>query len=216
MHIHAAIVDDDVTLAKTLRRELLEFPEFDSIIVANAGNSFLDQLPELRVLPQVVLMDISMGTADEGIRTTSRLHERYPELRVVMFTMAEDNEMVFDAFKAGAVGYVLKNEKLESIRKVLIDVINGGAFMSPVIAAKAIRFFSDQSVSRPRTDPALFQLTARELELLRLVAKGHTTTGIADQLNVSTETVKKHMSNVFKKLRVKNRIEAINKSKDWL
>lgn len=216
MHIHVAIVDDDAGLAKTLRRELLEFPEVDAVAIFHSGSFFLNQLPTLPILPHVVLMDISMQTADEGIHATRLLHERYPLMRVVMFTMAEDSEMVFDAFKAGAIGYVLKNEKLESIRKVLIDVVHGGAFMSPGIALKAIRFFSEQAAVRTRTDPALFQLTVRELELLRLVAKGHTTSGIADQLSLSAETVKKHMSNVFKKLQVKNRIEAINKSKDLL
>jgi DNA-binding NarL/FixJ family response regulator len=216
VHFHVAIVDDDAVLAKTLRRELLEFPEFDSVLLAHSGRSFLDLLTKLPIIPHVVLMDISMATVDEGIRTTATVHEHYPDLRVVMFTMAEDNEMVFEAFKAGAIGYVLKNEKLDSIRKVLIDVCKGGAFMSPGIALKAIRFLAGESPPKPAIDPALFQLTPREVELLRLVAKGYTTAWIAAHLNLSTETVKKHISNVFKKLQVKNRIEAVNKSKDWL
>lgn len=216
MHIHAAIVDDDSTLAKTLRRELLEFPEFDSVLTARSGEDFLKELGHVPVLPGVVLMDISMTTSDEGIHTTRVLHERHPDIRVVMFTMADDNEMVFEAFKAGAVGYVLKNEQVSSIRTVLVDVFHGGGFMSPGIAMKAIRFLAGEPPARSPVDPALFQLTTREMELLRWVAKGYTTQRIADQLCLSTETVKKHMSNVFRKLQVKNRIEAINKSKGWL
>jgi NarL family two-component system response regulator LiaR len=216
VHIHVAIVDDDAALAKTLKRELLEFPEFDSVVLAHSGQSFLDQLAKLPIVPNVVLMDISMATVDEGIRTTNQVHERYPDIRIVMFTMAEDSEMVFDAFKAGAIGYVLKNEKLDSIRKVLLDVYRGGAFISPAIAIKAIQFFAGSMPVRPVVEAGPFQLTPREAELLRLVGKGYTSVGIADQLSLSPETVKKHISNIFKKLHVKNRVEALNKTKDWL
>jgi DNA-binding NarL/FixJ family response regulator len=158
-----------------------------------------------------------MGTIDEGIKATKLLHEQYPQIKVIMFTVAEDDSMVFEAFKAGSVGYLLKNERPEFIHKTIVDVSNGGALMSPGIAMKAIQFLSGM----PTTQKTLpqeekYNLSEREMEVLRLVSKGYTYEFIAGQLFISTETVKKHISNTFKKLQVKNKIEAINKAWEFL
>lgn len=218
MPIQLAIVDDDQTLARLLKRELMDFPEIDSIELFSGGFGFVNQLHTSTTLPGVVLMDISMGVADEGIAATRMLHERFPAIKVIMFTVAEDDEHVFEAFKSGAVGYLLKNERPAFIYKTIVDVNNGGALMSPGIALKTIRFLADQLSDRSiqHTAPEDFHLSERELEVLRLVAKGQTYTLMGETLFISTETVKKHMANIFKKLRVKNKIEAINKSKAFL
>ncbi len=218
MPIRLAIVDDDQVLARTLMRELEKFPDIINFQLSDSGLTFVSELKsEEKLLPDVVLMDISMGTKDEGIKATKLLHEQLPTIKVIMFTVAEDDTMVFEAFKAGSLGYLLKNERPEFIHKTIVDVFNGGALMSPGIALKAIQFLS----AMPNTQKKIVQeekhnLSDRELEVLRLVSKGYTYEFIADQLFISTETVKKHISNTFKKLQVKNKIEAINKAQGFL
>ena len=218
MSIRLAIVDDDQTLGRALKGELIEFPEIGSISLSSSGLKFVDDLAFGGSLPDVVLMDISMVQADEGIQATRLLHERFPDIKVVMFTVSEDDENVFEAFKSGSVGYLLKNERPSFIYKTVVEVYHGGALMSPGIALKTIRFLTGE-----KTPPANLEepgwsceLTQRELEVLRLMAKGHTYSYISDQLFISSETVKKHVSNIFRKLQVKNKIEAINKTKQWL
>ena len=217
MPIRLAIIDDDQTLAKSLKQELAEFQEIDTITVASSGEDFVNRLANGKVEPpHVVLMDISMKYPTEGIQATRLLHELYPDTKVVMFTISEDDERVFEAFKAGAVGYLLKNEKPVFIIKTILEVNQGGALMSPGIALKTIRFLTQQPPVELKEISNRFQLSERELEVLRLVAKGFPYKLIADQLFISQETVKKHMTNIFTKLQVKNKIEAINKTKELL
>ncbi len=215
--LHIAIVDDNQALAHALRLELLAFPELQEITIADSGLDFVKSLTKKnQKIPDVVIMDVSMRLPDEGIQAARLLHDNHPEIKVVMFTVAEDDNRVFDAFKAGAVGYLVKNEKPSFIYKTIIDVAAGGALMSPGIALKAIRFLTTEPFQKMKDAPNSYHLSERELEVLRLVAKGNTYLMIADQLFISIETVKKHLSNIFKKLRVKNKIEAINKIKEDL
>lgn len=215
MGLTVAIIDDDLTLANALRRELLEFPDIRSITIASSGMAYANDLSNNYELPDVVLMDISMKMVDEGIQATRVLHERYPQIKVIMFTMSEDDGNIFEAFKSGSVGYLLKNEKPAFIYKTIIDVSLGGALMSPGVAIKAIRFLNGES-RIAKQHGAIEELSERESEVLRLVSKGHTYHSMAELMFISPETVKKHMSNIFKKLQVKNKIEAINKTKEWL
>jgi len=215
--LHVAIVDDNQALAHALRQELIAYPELQEITIADSGLDFVKSLAQPnQKIPDVVIMDVSMRLPDEGILATRLLHDQFPEIKVVMFTVAEDDSRVFDAFKAGAVGYLVKNEKPSFIYKTIIDVAAGGALMSPGIALKTIRFLAAEPIQKNKNLPNNYHLSERELEVLRLVAKGNTYLMIAEQLFISLETVKKHLSNIFKKLHVKNKVEAINKSKDLL
>jgi len=217
MPIQVVIIDDDQTLAKSLKHQLTEFPEIDTITLASSGEDFISHLATGEVPPpHVVLMDISINYATEGIQTTKLLHELYPATKVVMFTVSEDDERIFEAFKAGAVGYLLKSEKPEFILKTIMEVNQGGALMSPGIALKTIRFLTQLPSATLKDISNDFQLSHRELDVLRLVAKGFPYKHIADQLFISEQTVKKHMNNTFVKLQVKNKIEAINKMKELL
>ncbi len=217
MSIRIAILDDDQKLAHSLKSELSEFSEIDSIVIGASGEDFVKQLAIGAVeVPNVVLMDISMKYPTEGIQATKLLRELYPDVKVVMFTITEDDERVFEAFKAGAVGYLLKNEKPSFILRTVLEVHQGAALMSPGIAMKAIRFLTVAPLPELKEISTQFNLSDRELEVLRLVSKGFPYRQIADQLFISQETVKKHMSNIFSKLQVKNKIEAINKTKEML
>ncbi len=215
MPMRVAIVDDDQLFATSLKVKLEGFSEVESITLAVSGEDFVHGLKKSgAVHPQVVLMDISMRYSTEGIHATKLVHELYPEIRVVMLTSIEEHDRIFEAFKAGAVGYLLKNEEPGFIVKAILEVAQGGALMSPSIAMKTIRFLTGKFPVELKAVSISFQLSDREIEVLHLIAKGFSYKMIASQLFISIETVKKHMSNIFKKLQVKNKVEAINKTKE--
>lgn len=214
MSIQVAIIDDDQQLGKTLKRELEDYPDIAEIKVYTSGLGFVHHLRYENKQPDVVLMDISMSLADEGIQATRLLNDQFPNIKVVMFTMSDDDENVFEAFKSGSVGYLLKNEKPSFIYKTIVDVSQGGALMSPGIAIKTIKFLHQPVTAASKKEE--YNLSDREVEILRMVAKGHTYHSMASLLFISHETVKKHISNIFRKLHVRNKIEAINKTKEWL
>jgi NarL family two-component system response regulator LiaR len=214
--IKLAILEDNVQLVLGLRLELQDCPEFEWIVTAHSALPYVHGLRTSRAIPDVVLMDISMTTADEGIVATRYLHDHYPDCKVIMFTIADDDERIFEAFKAGAVGYLLKNENPSVILRTILEVAKGGAFMSPGIALKAIRFMAAATpVVPPLSQPEL-SLSDREKEILHLTAQGLTYQAMAEKLFLSNETVKKHMGNIFKKLHVKNKVEALNKARSIL
>jgi DNA-binding NarL/FixJ family response regulator len=214
--IRLAIIDDDEKLAQTLKKELLEFTDIQSVLIYTSGLKFFKELQKLLPSdrPEIVIMDISMGFPNEGIQVTQQVCTMFPEIQVVMFTISDTDELVFEAFQAGAMGYLLKNEKPSFILKTILDVYHGGAQMSPSIARKTITFltapFRKRTITSEKSDAGV--LTARELEILRLVEKGNTYEQIGNILFISTHTVKKHMMNIFSKLQVNNKIEAIKKT----
>lgn len=212
------IVDDDTRLANQIRQELMEHSEIGWIKTNDSGLAFVESLNEVPAdqYPDCVLMDVSMSLPDEGIRATRMLHEQFPQIKIIMFTISDEDDLIFDAFKAGAMGYLLKNEKPAFILKAIVEVTQGGAIMSPSIAVKTIRFLSSGQIEKPDYLQSHATLTERELEILRLIGKGHKYKQVADQLFISLQTVKKHISNIFVKLQVNNRIEALNKSKGVL
>jgi len=210
--IRIAIVDDDERLANALKKELLEFSDIASASTSKSGFEFLKDIQQALQAerPEVVIMDVSMKLPDEGIKVTRQIKNLFPDIQVIMFTISDTDELIFDAFKAGAMGYLLKNEKPSFILKTILDVYHGGAQMSPSIARKTIAFLTPQPVKNESTDVSL--LSARELEILRLVEKGATYEDIGITLFIATNTVKKHMMNIFSKLRVNNKMEAIKKT----
>lgn len=210
-----AIVDDDQRVANGLRDALLSAREVTSIICRDSGLHYAVELEKTskEALPDVIIMDISMSLPDEGIQATRKIKSEHPDIQIIMFTISDEDERIFEAFKAGAMGYLVKSEDPSFILKTVIDVMNGGAQMSPSIARKAIQYLSPPpkpSTQEPKSTVDQ-PLTAREREVLDFVAKGRTYPDIAEQLNIATHTVKKHMMNIFQKLHVKNKIEALKK-----
>lgn len=212
MLIKVAIVDDDVRLAKGLKSDLLEFAEIESVITSNSGLGFareLEQMP-LSKRPEIVIMDISMSLVDEGIRATLQINLKFPEIGVIIFTISDEDTHVFDAFKAGAMGYLLKHESPSFILKTIVDVKNGGVQMSPSIARKTIQFMLPKG-PRSSTEVDLTALTSREIEVLENLAKGMTYQETSDKLCIGLNTVKKHMAHIYQKLQVRNKTEALNR-----
>jgi DNA-binding NarL/FixJ family response regulator len=212
--IKLALVDDDSRLLESLKTHLEALSEIQSVICRTSGSAFAKELSSTPAdqLPDVIIMDVSMDTPDEGIKATYMIKRRHPDIHVIMFTISDNDELIFDAFKAGAMGYLLKNETPDSILKAIQEVVAGNAQMSPGIARKTINYFRSGEVPKREVIQDKQIVSPREIEVLDLVAKGYTYNQIAEMLNISTATVKTHMSNVFEKLHVKNKIEALLKT----
>ncbi|MCZ8355161.1 MAG: response regulator transcription factor [Cyclobacteriaceae bacterium] len=215
--INYAIVDDDLRFANQIKDNLVAYSELNLVKVANSGLTYFEELNhgKTSVVPDCILMDISMRLPDEGIRTSKLLKEKFPKIKVIILSVYDDDERIFEAFKAGAIGYLLKNESTQFIFKAIVEVMNGGSLLSPGIAFKTISYFN-QDTSKSTSNKEIKQLTERELEILKLISKGFKYQEIADKLFISLQTVKKHISNIFEKLQVNNKISAINKTKDFL
>ena len=156
--------------------------------------------------PDVVLMDINLPGMS-GIQCVAQLKERLPKLQVLMLTMYEDRDLIFDSLRAGASGYLLKNMPPVELVEAVEQVHAGGSPMSMQIARKVVSHF--QRIKQPSSE--MEQLTKREHEILALLAKGYLYKEIADQLGISLSTVRAHLHAVYEKLHVQSRTEAVVK-----
>ncbi len=210
MPIRIAIVDDNYQLLDNLKERLQEFENLELIFVAFNGKDCLNQLEKLPVsrLPQVILMDIEMDKMN-GIEATQQIKNRFSSVEVLMLTAFDDDEKIFEAIKAGASGYLLKDETKEKIYEAIEIVAGGGSLLSPSIARKTLKFFSllpsQKSTSQ---NPSDTPLTSREMEILKMVIEGITYAEIAEKLCISYGTVRTHVKNIFEKLQVHNKQEA--------
>ena len=164
----------------------------------------MEKIPLLR--PQVVLMDIQLPGAS-GIACTARLREKLPEIHVIMLTVYRDTNMIFQALRAGACGYVLKRADDREILEAIAEVRAGGALMTSQVARMVVRSFQEEG---PRLSEAE-NLSHREKEILALVAQGRSNKEIGSQLNITSGTVRIHLSHIYEKLHVCCRTEAAAK-----
>jgi len=176
---------------------------------AATGKEVLERAAELK--PDVILMDIQMPQIN-GIEATRRILKVNPHVGVVVLTMFEDDDSVFSAMRAGARGYVLKGADPSQILKVLRAVAGGEAYFGPEIAKRLMDFFSAPKPASP--EQALPELTSREVEILDLIAQGHSNAKIAARLFVSPNTVRNHISHIFTKLQVVDRAQAIVRARE--
>ena len=185
--------------------------EHDMEVVGEAatGKEAVERATE--VSPDVILMDIQMPDLN-GIEATRRILEVNPHIGVVVLTMFEDDDSVFSAMRAGARGYVLKGAPPSEILKVVRAVATGEAHFGPEIARRLINFFS---VPRPASPEEAFpELSVREVEILDLIAQGHSNAKIAARLFLSPKTVGNHISHIFTKLQVADRAHAIIRARE--
>jgi DNA-binding NarL/FixJ family response regulator len=170
--------------------------------------SMEDALAQIsRELPDVVLSDIGLPGMD-GIEGIKILKERYPEMLILMLTVYDDDDRIFDALCAGACGYLLKRTSPTRLLESLKESVTGGAPMSPEVATRVISLFRD---IRP-PERADYELTPHETRLLKLLVDGHNYTTSAQELNVSINTIKFHMRNIYDKLQVHSKSEAVAKA----
>ena len=207
--IRILLADDHPILRHGLRAMLDSTPEFEVVGEASTGEEAVTRSAKLR--PDVVLMDIQMPGLN-GIEATRQVMQSDPNAGVVVLTMFRDDDSVFAAMRAGARGYVLKDAGGEEVLRVVRAVANGEAYFGPEIAKRLMGFFS---APRPVAPSEAFpELTAREHEVLDLIARGLSNTVISRRLFVSPKTVRNHISNIFTKLRVADRAEAIVRARE--
>lgn len=208
MPITVAIVEDTAELRQMLVESIQRSPKLKFVGCFSDGESALQELPALA--PDVVIMDIQLPGMN-GIDCTSHLKQTVPGVQVLVFTVFGDSDLVFRALAAGASGYLLKRAARRQIVEAVEQVHAGGAPMSGEIARKVVESFRKAPAPARPTAPNDEQLTAREEEVLRLLAKGYVTKEIAEMLSISFDTVRFHLKNIYLKLHVRSRLEALAK-----
>ena len=205
MSITLAIVEDLDEVRDGLKNFLALSSEFKILDTFKTAEEALYDIPRLK--PDIVIMDISLPGMN-GIECIRQVKDRSPATQFMMFTVYENDEKVFEALKAGASGYLLKNTGLLHMAEALKELFNGGSPMSANIARKLVSVFRDSA----KDVDELETLSHRENEILKLLSKGLLYKEIADQLGISTNTVRQHIHKIYEKLHVQNRTEAINKA----
>ena len=203
MPIRILIADDHAVVRSGLRAILGSDPDLEIVGEAEDGTQTLDMVERLH--PEVVLLDITMPPED-GITTAKRLKEAHPEVIVLFLTMHEDESLLHEALQAGASGYVIKRAAESEIIDAIHAVRRGDIYVHPSMT-RALLHQPVTSVHR-RSLPAI-ELTRRELDVLRLLAKGNTNRQIADLLGLSTRTVENHRANLMGKLCLTSRVELV-------
>jgi DNA-binding NarL/FixJ family response regulator len=199
-----AIVEDNPTLRHYLSELIASAPGLRCVCACSSAEEALQRIPA--ELPDVVLMDIHLP-GESGIACTAHLREKIPGIQVIMLTVYKDIQVIFQALKAGACGYVLKRAHDTEILEAIAEVRAGGAPMTSQVARMVVRSFQEDSSGRSETE----QLSPRELEILAFVAQGQSNKEIGSQLQISSGTVRIHLSHVYEKLHVRCRTEAAAK-----
>lgn len=207
--INIAIVDDNATLRQQLQENLMVSGEVNILFTAIDGKDALDKLLATKPLPQVILMDIEMPEMN-GIEATAIITQE-TDIKVLILTVFDTDEKIFEAIKAGAAGYLLKDSKTSRILQAIDDLLHGGAPMSPHIASKTLAFLRTANNIPKEKQPKDYDLSERETDLLRQLVQGLSYQQIADKLFISHGTVRKHIENIYNKLHIHSKVEAVNK-----
>ncbi len=212
---YVAIVDDKKTLRTALQDRLSTFDNYKVLFTAENGQDFLEKMMEARksIEPDVVLMDIDMPIMN-GIEAVEKGKERYPNSKYLMLTIFDEDEKIFSAIKAGADGYLLKDEPVEKIKEAIINLLNDeGAPMSPSIARRALNLLMNSKLEVSKKDSVEktneYNLTDREKEVLTFLVEGLEYKEIGMKMSVSPNTIRNHISNIYKKLHVTSKTQAI-------
>lgn len=202
MKIRVGLVEDSSDLTKSISAKLRLFDHVELIFTARNGVEAIDQLADHEV--DLLLMDINMPVMN-GIEATRRIKEQFPEVKIIIHTVFDDNDKIFESILAGASGYLLKDEKPGRLIEGMEEALEGGAPMSRSIATKALQLIRGTTLERRQE----FNLTKRELQILNGLANGQNYQEIADELFISPKTVRKHIENIYQKLQVHNKVDAV-------
>lgn len=207
--IKVLIADDHALFRHGLRALLRVLPAVDLVGEATGGEAAVERA--LALQPDVILMDVQMPDLN-GIDATRRILQTSPHIGILMLTMFDEDDSVFAAMRAGARGYVLKGADRGELGRAITAVAGGEAIFSPAIAQRMIQYFGAIG-TLPSSEP-FPQLSEREREVLELIAQGHNNADIAARLVLSPKTVRNHVSNIFAKLQVADRAEAIVRARN--
>jgi len=207
--LRVLIADDHPLFRKGMRALLTATPGTEVIGEATTGQEAIELAAALQ--PDVILMDLQMPGIN-GIEATRQILHTIPHIRILVVTLFEDDASIFSALRAGARGYILKDAKEEEMLRAIRAVGSGEAIFSPAIATRLMDFFA---APRPAAPKEIFPtLTEREREILQMIARGRTNNDIAKELMLSTKTVGNYVSNIFSKLQVADRAQAIIRARD--
>ena len=202
--IRILIADDHPLFRDGMRALLNSVPDTEVVGEATSGEEAISIAASLQ--PDIILMDINRPVVN-GIEATRTIMQASPHIGILVVTMFEDDDSVFAAMRAGARGYLLKGADQAEVLRAIHAVASGEAIFSPAIAVRLMRFFATPAPAAP---PQAFpELTEREREILTLIAQGHNNNEIADRLVLSPKTVRNNVSNIFSKLQVADRAQAI-------
>ena len=205
MSITICIVEDLDEVREGLKQFISLNPLYNVLGSFRTAEEALHEIPRLK--PAIVIMDINLPGMN-GIECIRQVKDKSPDTQFMMFTVYENDEKVFEALKAGASGYLLKNTGLVQMIEALKELHNGGSPMSANIARKLVTVFRDKE----KATTTIEILSKRENEILQLLSKGLLYKEIAEQLSISTGTVRQHIHRIYEKLHVQNRTEALNKA----
>lgn len=213
VQIAVAIVEDNPPLREALAQVIQLCTDLKLCLSCGSGEEALQKLPQSNA--EIVLMDINLGGIN-GIEVVRQLKQQAPQLQFMMCTVYEDDDKIFDALRAGASGYILKKTPPLQLVDAIRELHQGGSPMTPLIARKVVAAFLNNASGNEQTpaqkgDEDLNKLSKRELEILEMMASGKPHKEIADELNISPQTVRKHVFRIYEKLHVTNRVEAVNK-----
>jgi DNA-binding NarL/FixJ family response regulator len=204
--IEVGIVEDNVKIRNLIQRYLDMQENINCKIAMDSVEEMLDHLKK-HTAPDVMLMDIQLPGMS-GIEGIGLIKKHYPDVEIIMLTVYHDSHKIFDSLMAGASGYLLKHTSLPEIKEAVEDLSEGGAPMSPQIARKVIQHFNKPaSEKKPETE-----LTAREQDIVNGLVDGLSYKMIADRYDISIDTVRAHIRNIYKKLHVNSKAEVIAKS----
>lgn len=208
MNLKVCIAEDNHFLAKAIQEKLSFFEDISVKFIAKNGAELIGKLEENHNI-DVVLMDIQMPEMN-GIKATELVKKKYPQIKVIMLTVVDDDDSIFKSIKAGANGYLLKEINAQKLYDSINDVLNGGAPMTPSIAVKTLSLLRNPIIEYSKQSD--IKLSKRETEILLHLSKGLSYNEIADNLIISPSTVRKHIENIYKKLQVHNKMEAVTKA----
>lgn len=211
MNVRIVIVDDNSFLIHAIKDKLSFFDDITIKFTASNGSELLVKLEEDRNI-DLILMDIEMPVLN-GIETTQVVKQKYPQIKIIMLTAFDNDEHIFNAIKAGADGYLLKEIDPKNLYDGITETLNGGAAMNPSIALKTLKLLRNPIDIQNPKDQEEISLSKREIEVLEQLSKGLSYTAIAENLFLSPSTVRKHIENIYKKLQVHSKIEAVQKAK---
>lgn len=210
--IKVAIVDDNTFLQKAIQDKLDFFEDIEIKFKAINGEELISKLEKNHNL-DLILMDIEMPKMN-GIEATEIVKNKFPQIKIIMLTVFDNDENIFKSIKAGADGYFLKEVNPQELYNGIQETLSGGAAMTPSIALKTLKLLREPLVFDDSITKEEICLTAREIEVLEQLSKGLKYNAIAENLFLSPGTIRKHVENIYTKLQVHNKLEAIQKAKN--
>lgn len=207
--INIAIVDDNHFLQKAIAEKLSFYEDIFPKIFAANGAEIVDVLIKEKYI-DLILMDIEMPIMN-GIEATAIIKKKYPQIKIIMLTVFDNDEHIFNAIQAGADGYLMKEVAPDILYEGIRGTLNGGAAMNPSIAMKTLKLLRNPvDFSKDKVETGLSE---REIEVLEQVSKGLSYTQIAENLFLSPSTIRKHIENIYRKLQVHSKMEAVQKAR---